>query len=566
MSKLSSCSKNIIMYLSSFLNLKEKCELSKVSKNLRNKIDISLIDYKVFSVLYKENPDNFDSLPKMFSKKYKEFKNLTEEEFAKSLAKYYILNNIKINTSNCEKNEKLFIVNFINNYPEITIIAANFELEILQKFNNFKNLNIESFVLEKNIECIPDLKEVLNLYSSNKKCKKFYFTYKNDKYKIDENHIKNIFDFLCKRKDITELSFNLDINYNLLDFVNAIENMDLLQTIKLKINDNTFIEDNVEMINKKLSTLVNLKKLDLIIQKEYYEMNNYFYLENDQNNKPVSDNDKKYFLLLEKFPNVFFENIEIFTLNVNSQLINKDIFLKFKKLKELSIITDVIDICFKNDLQSEKILFESPQKLSIKMKLLFSFEKINYLDFDNLITNNNNLKILSCEWFLERRNRNNFISFSEDKFLLFEKIKNECLEELELCYCQTRLNEGNISLDFILKNNPNLKKLKLISNKIGRGFCGNSGYYLLNLELSDTRNLEELEIKNYNLIKPNEIFSGKKLLKSLKIENGGILKNERELFDKNISRNLIKNTDLNIRDQQNTYFLFENRKIMSIDL
>ena len=566
MSKLSSCSKNIIMYLSSFLNLKEKCELSKVSKNLRNKIDISLIDYKVFSVLHKENPDNFDSLPKMFSKKDKEFKNLTEEEFAKSLAKFYILNNIKINTSNCEKNEKLFIVNFINNYPEITIIAANFELEILQKFNNFKNLNIESFVLEKNIECIPDLKEVLNLYSLNKKCKKFYFTYKNDKYKIDENHIKNIFDFLCKRKDITELSFNLDINYNLLDFVNAIENMDLLQTLKLKINDNTFIEDNVELINKELSTLVNLKKLDLIIQKEYYEINNYFYLENDQNNKLVSDNDKKYSLLLEKLPNVFFENIEILTLNVNSQLINKDIFLKFEKLKELSIITDVIDICFKNDLQSEKILFESPQKLSIKMKLLFSFEKINYLDFDNLITNNNNLKILSCEWFLEGRNRNNFISFSEDKFLLFEKIKNECLEELELCYCQTRLNEGNVSLDFILKNNPNLKKLKLISNKIGRGFCGNSGYYLLNLELSDTRNLEELEIKNYNLIKPNEIFNGKKFLTSLKIENGAILKNERELFDKNISRNFIKNTDLNIRDQQNTYFLFENRQIMTVDL
>ena len=142
MSKLSSCSKNIIMYLSSFLSLKEKCELSKVSKNIRNKIEISLIDYKVFSILYKENPDNFDSLPKMFSKKDKEFKNLTEEEFTKSLAKFYILNNIKINTGNCEKNEKLFIVNFINNYPEIPIIAANFELEILKKFNNFKNLNI----------------------------------------------------------------------------------------------------------------------------------------------------------------------------------------------------------------------------------------------------------------------------------------------------------------------------------------------------------------------------------------------------------------------------------------
>ena len=82
--------------------------------------------------------------------------------------------------------------------------------------------------------------------------------------------------------------------------------------------------------------------------------------------------------------------------------------------------------------------------------------------------------------------------------------------------------------------------------------------------LSETGNLEDLEIENYNLIKPNEIFNGKQFLLNLKIENGAILKEERELFDKNISKNMIKNTNLKIRDQQNTYSLFENKKIMYI--
>lgn len=515
MSRLTTCSKNILRYIFSFFTLKERCELSKISEDIRKKINITLNDYKVFSFLFKKGKNTIKSPSKLLLLKDDKFPNLTNEEFKDSLAKYYILTNTKIEFSP-------EVVDLINKYPEINIKEINYLENYKKLFDHFRVLNISHFNLfNHHINNLPDLKEILDFYLINKKCKKFFFNlgYNNGIFVcLNENQLNIIYEFLNKRKDITKLIFCPKNNYNLIDFLNAIENMDSLKILEFDIYPKMLDEINIELISKKIHSLVNIKKLCL----NYIYIFNYKALEE----KEIEDYIEKS-IILEKILQGFKDNIEILVLQTKSELLNYGMFSNLKKLKELELRTNEMNIKFKNDSKNPNLLLEKPEKIEVSLNHRSSLKKLQFLNFDSLFYNNLNLKSFICCW--------NLTDNEEEKSSFLEKVKSQYLEEL-VFEDYSYKPDPKFCLDFILKNFPNLKKLRLKSDDLnGEDITGRLHFFKSSFYFSNTGNLEELIIEKYILYDINKIFCGKKILKKLIINNCTIP--DDSLLKENISKN-----------------------------
>ena len=455
-------SKYLIQELFGFIKEKKKLKIIKYNLFLINKLDLSILDYKI--AFFKNIIENYNCI--YIKDYYENFKN----DFNKIFTKEEELKELLLN---CLSKIQNFNLRLSDEYFNLMINNSYFKENIRINMDELIKENIPKIMLIKNNEltekAIKTFKEIYNLFSTNETMNKIQFSQllsliDKKEVNINDDRIKNLFmvyninnDGLLLFEEFLKYYFDSIVN-NINDVWNNLYSLgyNILLEKNKKI-DYDFILNNTKEFEKNSIFSVLYK----ISKEKIYSIN-------------LSMSINKIFIQLLNRQEIF-KNIKKINLSISN--LNKMIELKIICLNTIELNLNIIHKELKYKTNE---LFNTFPNIII-LNIYIKQKKINLFD---LLKNLEDSKVRILKIFIF--NYDNNIHYKFNSRIILEKIKN-----LEI-----NINEGNKN-DFLFQffNNVELPYLKQYILKI------NSNIYInqkLKLNKSDFNCINNFLVDTFN--------------------------------------------------------------------